>query len=96
MKLSSATLCLTLIAATTGLAFAAETSDPAGLATTVQATRMTDAQIQQKLKADGYTNVQVTDHDKDHIDVRATKNGKTEKLAVNPQTGAVTPDEDKD
>jgi hypothetical protein len=54
------------------------------------------AQIQQKLKADGYTNVQVTDHDKDHIDVKATKNGKTEKLAVNPATGAVTPDDDKD
>ena len=83
MKISSAILCLTLLAAVPGLAFAAET-------------RMTDAQIQQKLKADGYTNVQVTDHDKDHVDVKATKNGKTEKLAVNPQTGAVTPDDDKD
>ena len=41
------TLCLSLLAASSGLAFAAETADPAGLATTVQATRMTDAQIQQ-------------------------------------------------
>ena len=57
---------------------------------------MTDAQIQEKLKADGYTNVQITEHDKDHVDVKATKNGKTEKLAVNPQTGAVTPDTDND
>ena len=96
MKLSSATLCLTLLAASSGLACAAETADPAGLATTVQAARMTDAQIQQKLKADGYTNVQVTDHDKDHIDVKATKNGKTEKLAVNPVTGALMPDNDND
>jgi pyruvate/2-oxoacid:ferredoxin oxidoreductase beta subunit len=88
MKFSSATLCLTLLAALPGLAFAAET--------TAQATRMTDAQIQQKLKADGYTNVQVTDHDKDHIDVKATKNGKTDKLAVNPVTGASMPDNDND
>ena len=37
MKISSAILCLTLLAAVPGLAFAAET-------------RMTDAQIQQKLR----------------------------------------------
>jgi hypothetical protein len=97
MKLSSATLCLILLlAASPGLASAAETADLGGLATTVQATRMTDAQIQEQLKADGYTNVQITEHDKDHVDVKAKKNGKTEKLAVNPQTGAVTPDTDND
>lgn len=57
---------------------------------------MTDAQIQQKLQSEGYTNVQVTKHDKDHIDVRAMRNGKAEKLAVNPQTGAAMPDADRD
>jgi hypothetical protein len=30
---------------------------------------MTDAQIQEKLKVDGYTNVQITEHDKDYVDV---------------------------
>jgi hypothetical protein len=59
-------------------------------------TPMTDAQIQQKLESQGYTNVKITEHDKSHIDVTATKNGKTEKLAVNKTTGAVTEDEDKD
>jgi Peptidase propeptide and YPEB domain len=96
MKLSSATLCLTLLAGLPGLAFAAETSGAAVHATNVQATSMTDAQIQKKLEADGYTNIKVTEHDKDHIDVKATKNGKIEKLAVNPQTGAVMPDTDSD
>lgn len=57
---------------------------------------MTDAQIQQKLQSQGYTNVQVTKHEKGHVDVTATKNGKAEKLAVNPQTGAPTPDTDDD
>jgi hypothetical protein len=72
--------------------------NPAGrfAGTGIAADKMTDAQIQEKLKADGYTNVQITEHDKDHVDVKATKNGKTEKLAVNPQTGAVTPDTDND
>jgi hypothetical protein len=83
MKISMAALGVVLLAGSPGLVFAA--SD-----------KMTDAEIQQKLKADGYTNVQITEHDKDHIDVKATKNGKTEKLAVNPQTGAVMPDTDND
>ena len=30
--------------------------------------------------------------DKGHVDVTASKNGKTEKLAVNPQTGALMQD----
>lgn len=58
--------------------------------------RMTDAQIQQKLQAEGYTNIRITEHAKDHVDVQATKNGQAEKLAVNPKTGAVQPDEDND
>jgi hypothetical protein len=82
MKYFTAALGVILLAGAPGLAFAAD--------------KMTDAQIQEKLKADGYTNVQITEHDRDHVDVKATKNGKTEKLAVNPQTGAVTPDTDND
>ena len=83
MKIPMIALGVVLLAGSPGLVFAASDT-------------MTDAQIQQKLKADGYTNVQITEHDKDHIDVKATKNGKTEKLAVNPQTGAVMPDTDND
>jgi hypothetical protein len=59
-------------------------------------TPMTDAQIQQKLQSEGYSNVKITEHAKSHIDVTATKDGKTEKLAVNRTTGAVTQDNDKD
>ena len=82
MKFSTAALGVTLLLGSSVLAFAAD--------------KMTDAQIQEKLKADGYTNVQIIEHDKNHIDVKAMKNGKIEKLAVNPQTGAVTPDTDND
>ncbi len=57
---------------------------------------MTDTQIQQKLQGQGYTNVQIREHDKDHVDVTATKNGKVEKLAVDPQSGAVKADTDND
>lgn len=38
----------------------------------VQAMPMTDAQIQQKLQSEGYTNVQITGHDNNGIDVTAT------------------------
>jgi hypothetical protein len=49
-----------------------------------------------KLKVDGYTDIQVTGRDRDHVEVRATKNGKTEKLAINAITGAVMPDNEND
>jgi Peptidase propeptide and YPEB domain len=83
MKISMATLAAVLLAASQGLALAA-------------GDKMTDAQIQQKLQSEGYTNVQITEHAKDHVDVKATKNGKTEKLAVNRETGTVKSDDDND
>jgi Peptidase propeptide and YPEB domain len=82
MKIPTATFTI-LLATLPGLAFAA-------------GNKMTDAQIQQKLQSEGYTNIQITEHAKDHVDVKAAKNGKAEKLAVNPETGAVKPDEDND
>jgi hypothetical protein len=42
------------------------------------------------------SNIQIRQHDKDHVDVTATKNGKVEKLAVDLQSGAVKPDTDND
>ena len=78
-----------------GLAIAAGGTPSAGSATTGQG-MVTDAQIQQKLQSEGYTNVQVTKHDEGYIDVMATKNGKAERLAVNPQTAAVMPETGND
>ena len=57
---------------------------------------MSDTEIQQKLQGQGYSNVKIGEHDKGHVDVTATKNGKVEKLAVDPATGTVKPDEDDD
>jgi peptidase YpeB-like protein len=57
---------------------------------------MSDAQIQQNLQGQGYTNIKIGEHDKGHVDVTATKKGKVEKLAVDPQTGAVKTDTDND
>jgi hypothetical protein len=59
------------------------------------ATTMSDAQIKQKLESEGYGNVQIKEHEKNHVDVTATKNGKTERLAVNPQTGQARADTDR-
>ena len=57
---------------------------------------MTDEQIRQSLESQGYTNVRITEHGKTHVDATAMKDGKQAKLAVNPQTGQVSPDNDKD
>lgn len=93
--------CMTLLgvaflAGFTGIAVAANDHDASAPAIQAQATTMTDAQVRQKLEAQGYTNVRITEHDKSHIDVIAAKNGKSEKLAVDPRSGQVTPDTDKD
>lgn len=82
MRLSAFAFGAILLAGVPGLGFAQ--------------TPMTDAQIQQKLQSEGYSNVKITEHAKSHIDVTATKDGKTEKLAVNRSTGAVAEDDDKD
>lgn len=95
MRLSATLLGFALLAGSAGTALAAG-GQSAGAATNVQATGMTDAQIRQKLESEGYTNVRVTDHDKGHVDVTAAKGGKSTKLAVNPQSGQVTPDTDND
>ncbi len=80
MKPMIAVLSAILLLGSAGLSFAA----------------MTDAQIQQNLQAQGYTNIKIGEHDRGHVDVTASKNGTIEKLAVDPQTGAVKPDTDED
>lgn len=57
---------------------------------------MSDVQIKQKLEAEGYGNVVIKEHEKDHVDVTASKNGRSQRLAVNPRTGQIVPDTDKD
>lgn len=57
---------------------------------------VSDAQIKQNLESQGYSNIQIKRHDKGHIDVTGSKDGKTEKFAVNPQTGQISPDTDND
>jgi predicted aspartyl protease len=96
MRPSTAALGLILLTGSSGLALAAASTATAGLVTTVQSATMTDAQIQQKLQSEGYTDVRITEHDSGHINVLATRNGKAEKLVVNPQTGAAMPDNDDD
>lgn len=95
MRLCTIMLSVALLAGSAGLARAAGSDQVFGSATKAQATTMTDAQVRQKLEAQGYTNVQIRERDKGHIDVTAAKNGKSEKLAINPQSGQVTPDSDK-
>jgi hypothetical protein len=96
MRYCTTLLGAAFLAGSTGIAMAASDHDASAPAIKVQATTMTDAQVRQKLEGQGYTNVRITEHDKSHIDVIAVRNGKSEKLAVDPQSGQVTPDTDKD
>lgn len=90
--LTTAALSALLVLGPAGLASAAGNQSTKGSG----ASAMSDAQIKQKLESEGYSNVQIKEHDKNHVDVTATKNGKSEKLAVNPQTGQSTADTDED
>jgi predicted aspartyl protease len=87
---------LILLTGSSGLVLAAGATATAGLVTAVQSVTMTDTQIQQKLQSEGYTDVRITEHERGHINVTATRSGKAEKLVVNPQTGAAMPDNDDD
>jgi hypothetical protein len=96
MRFSTAPLGMVMLGASLAVAFGAGLTGAAPPAVTVQATTMTDAQIQQKLQAEGCTNIEIKKQDKGHVDVTASKNGKTEKLAVNPQTGTLPQETDND
>jgi hypothetical protein len=92
MKTLATTFTAILLAGSLGVALAAEND----VIRTVQAAPMTDTQIQQKLESEGYTNVQITGHEKTQIDATATKNGATQKLSVDAQTGNVAAGTDTD
>jgi hypothetical protein len=96
MRFSVGLLSAALLAGSAGMAIAAGGDQFAESATKVQATTMTDTQVRQKLEAEGYTDVRIGERDKGYIEVTAAKDGKTEKLAVNPQSGQVTPNTKSD
>jgi Peptidase propeptide and YPEB domain len=87
MRLSVGLLSAALLAGSAGMAIAAGGDQLAGSATKVQA---------KKLEGEGYTDVRIGERDKGYIEVTAAKDGKTEKLAVNPQSGQVTPNTNAD
>jgi hypothetical protein len=64
-------------------------------ASTALAGEMTNAQIKQKLQADGYTDIHIAGRSYGDVNVTATKDGRAEKLAVKPQSGEVMPAPDR-
>jgi hypothetical protein len=68
--LYAAFLSVLLVSGATALAQSGPAAGSAGA--------MSDTQIKQQLESQGYTNVKVTEHDKDHVDVTATKNGQSQ------------------
>jgi hypothetical protein len=63
---------------------------------TVAATHLSDAEIQGRLQAQGFSNLQDLQHSGDRVIMTATKDGQTGQLAVNPNTGKVIRDSDGD
>ena len=52
---------------------------------------LTETQVAAKLQAAGYTNVHGIEHEGDHFDADATKDGKPVHLHVDAKTGAIVP-----
>lgn len=61
-----------------------------------QSMGLTDAQVTAKLQAAGYTNVHDVEHEGDHFDAEAMKNGKTVHVHVDAKTGAIMPANNED
>jgi hypothetical protein len=96
MRLFVRILSAALLASLAGMAIAAGGDHHIASATRIQATTMTDAQVQQKLESEGYTHVRIRERGKTYVEVTAAKDGKAEKLAVDPQSGQVMPEQDDD
>jgi hypothetical protein len=96
MRLFATALTIAVLAGWTGMALAAENNQFTGPVTQVQATPVSDAEIRQILEAEGYANVQIKERDNKRVEVTATKDGRTSKLSINPQTGEVQSDSDDD
>ncbi len=58
------------------------------------ATDLTPDQVEHRLQAAGYTNVQIIRREGTRFDAMATKDGKRVSLDVDGKTGAITPDKE--
>jgi len=96
MRLCTTVLGVALLANCAGLAAVARSKPSTRPATRIQAATMTDTQVRQKLESEGYTNVRIRERGKTYVEVTAAKDGKTEKLALNPQSDQVIPERDDD
>lgn len=56
---------------------------------------LTDAQVTAKLQAAGYTKVHDVEHEGDHYDADAMKDGRTVHVHVDARSGAITPANNK-
>jgi hypothetical protein len=56
-----------------------------------QSMRMTEAQVTAKLQAAGYTKVRGVEHEGDHFDADAMKDGRSVHVHVDAKTGAIKP-----
>ena len=87
---------LMLVGAGTGTAVAATSQwTLTGATAQAESTRsgasmMSDAEIKQKLQAEGYANVQLGEHERGKVDATATKNGQPVDLEIDVQSGAVS------
>ncbi len=85
-----------LIAGATALALVMSSSRDGLIARTFAAVPLSDVEIQTRLEAQGFSNVQNIQHSGNRVIVTATKDGQTGQLAVNPATGNVIRDTDGD
>ena len=83
-----------LLAAVTGLVIAT-TEEARGPAFIAGDQPVTEDQIKQKLTADGWTNVQIIRQGR-YYEAMASKNGQTEKIAVDSRTGRLRGSDDDD
>jgi len=83
-----------LLAAATGLVIAT-VEQPQGPAFIAGDKPVTEDQVRQKLAADGWTNVQILRRGR-YYEAMASKDGQTEKVTVNSQTGRLRGNDDDD
>jgi hypothetical protein len=53
------------------------------------AAQLSDSELGARLRAQGYTDIQILRRESGHVNVRATKDGQTADLTVDPATGAI-------
>ena len=83
-----------LVAASTAIVLALDANGL--IAQTFAAVPLPDSEIQSRLQAQGFSNVQNLQHDGSRVIVTATKDGLTGQLAVDPSSGKVIRDSDGD